>query len=911
MFHFKYFGVQRWDRWKAFECRMDRKVILITGPNGSGKSTMMNAFRAVLGIETFSDGRTIDHPVKNRNQTTVAWAVVTNTKVGRTRPFAGSDCHKDEVTLVCALNTARKDREFYILDGERSFQEITRTITDKRGHGLKEYQRELQGAGFTPQMRRILTIAQGMTKQLCEKNAHEVYDFVVRAKGAQDVIKRYDEAGQKYRIAQRNVREANAKLVDENNVLKVLDSRREEYHDFIGVKTRILDLEAQQKVASFAEAKRDVETAHQTVLQSETGLKDADEWIHKLNETLAGLAVELTELDKDFQPLQANRDAHRQEVSRLEGRIPALEARRDAILALRPDAADENLDVNAITDRLAEIRIELPRIEATLKEHREAVKRAKQALAANVLDPELHDLPSHIKPIADLVSAHAGWERAVEVVLRTATRDLVAIDVPPGDALSYLSTHPNRAIHLNAHEPEGKLGLLAHVDIAARLPRVILDALAAATPVDVIPPTIPRGKTYVTREGILASADLVANDHGPNATLSFGKEARRTQFEKELAALEELVINEASQVADTKSEHTRLNSQLPKARAVQMWRARQEELRGVEGSIAADTEALKLARTAAEAADNVWQPLFDSRSRIIGEQQNAGATLKAHEKKKVELEAALPAHRVEAARKAENAATLSVGLDPASITPERLSEARSVADVAAEHKKALARLDQMELDPEYCTDPTIDAQYATKAHDVSVVRTDIAKHERDVAAALEELKQVRIQFAQVVTQTLNDYRDRVKRLAEAGNIKIEMALENVAPDTMDDARLFVRVGFGGKTPVPMDSGDLSGGQKTITSILLMLGLAEDEDADGFFLIDEPYADLDWSNVVLVNRFLRSTNYQYVITVPTKASPTFYEGADMQLALQIAQGDHEFAPAPMLMERKRDIPGVSA
>jgi chromosome segregation ATPase len=131
------------------------------------------------------------------------------------------------------------------------------------------------------------------------------------------------------------------------------------------------------------------------------------------------------------------------------------------------------------------------------------------------------------------------------------------------------------------------------------------------------------------------------------------------------------------------------------------------------------------------------------------------------------------------------------------------------------------------------------------------------RRESDQAQA--ELGECRRRYLEVVEGALQDYRRRAMELGERAAILVEMDLPRLEDNDrlLDEAAIYVRLGFDAKEALPLGDPSFSGGQQVIGGLILLMAMAETEGR-GFYMLDEPFAHLSLDRVDDVGHFLRST-----------------------------------------------------
>src|SRR6266481_3913288 len=192
MFQFKTLELAHWDYWQRIVIPLDQRIITVVGPNGSGKTTLLDALRTVLGIDC-SSKRDYKRYVRHAGAG-VAWikATVDNERgpAGR-KPFPAVP--GGVATLVCRIQKKGGEwpRQYGILAGAPAIEEVEEKVEWLK---LGEYRRQLEAAGFTRAVSKVLAIEQGETDKLCEYSPQKLLELVFDVFGDKQVLEDYEKA---------------------------------------------------------------------------------------------------------------------------------------------------------------------------------------------------------------------------------------------------------------------------------------------------------------------------------------------------------------------------------------------------------------------------------------------------------------------------------------------------------------------------------------------------------------------------------------------------------------------------------------------------------------------------------------------------------------------------------------------
>lgn len=914
MFRLLHFGLQRWARWRVFDTTLDGNILLYVGSNGSGKTSLVNALRILLGIENLPDGMDIEHYVKNWPSPSLLWAVVTNPPYLRRRAFSPSKCHSDAVTLVCVINPKPgTQREFHIIDGALDAKSVLAHVQAKKGTGLRDYQAALKNAGFTPQLKSLFTIDQGDVKTICKRSPRLLFDYVIKGKGSAPIIVDYENARATYKEAETEHQDTRSSL---NHEKKILDNLRVSLDEFTSyedaLKERAL-LETQLVQATFVKHQSDerellsqiktkeglVKAAQdrERILSGEIGTLTTEREVKRLE--FAPLDVKAREIGTALSDAKAHLKFHSIVVEQLQQRArpPEETGQQGALITeaagLRAKAQLLDTDANGV----AATRKDVARQRETIEKGGDLeVPPDARSIGGTTW------LGTHIEPEEE-------WRLAIAAVLRDEVRSVAAPTAALGKAITVVERDAPLAVHLGPVAEAPQRGLFTVAKVLRPLPEKIVALLASTQPVRTPAEwDSTKFERAVTPSGTLVAANEVRTI-GVTAEWLGGRESQLQRLEAELEGLaekEKAVRAEASQLLTSAGQ---LEKRAEAAVEWSKWLEDEKKLADARGQVKhwtaerdAKAELEKEARTAVEPLET---RIRDISIKLAAELE---PELQALQARLPQLEAdASKAHgALREAQQAIEAIRQRDDIDPKILESDRLRDVPPLPDVVDAYKGdkgVVKRIAAMEDNPAHCRDSDIKRRHHLKHEEVQGLYLELKEREEAVERALTKLREVENDYYAFVMQIVNQYKKRFTELASLGGISVKVETENVRNfKTLDQAELHIEVGFRGKTPAPIST--LSGGQKTITSILLVLAMSESGDEQGLFVVDEPYADLDLSNIIMVSDFLRSTGSQYLLTVPTNVNKETYLGADIQLTLQIQEGDTKEAERPFVAITRR-------
>lgn len=913
MFRLIHIGLQRWARWRVFDTTLDGNILLYVGSNGSGKTSLVNALRILLGIEHLPDGMDIEHYVKNWPTPSLLWAVVTNPPYLRRRAFSLSKCHSDAATLVCVINPRPgTQREFHIIDSALDAKGVLAHVQAKKGIGLRDYQAALKNAGFTPQLKSLFTIDQGDVKTICKRSPRLFFDYVIRGKGSAPIIQEYETARATYKEAEALQNRARTALRDEKETLDNLRASLDEFKIYEEALAERALLETQLIQAEYVKRQSDEREALVQIERRE-GL------VTKAQEREASFAREIDALIEE-------RDAKRLEFAPLDEKAGKLGAAlSDAKahlnfhetlvreLELRPKPPVENEPHAALVAQAAAHRAKSEILEpeaekasaarTDLSRQRHAIEKGEDLeIPADARELGATAwLGTHIEPEEE-------WRRALATVLRDEVRSLVAPGANLEQALALAQTHTPLALHLGNPAESPTSGLFAVAKVLRPLPEKIVALLATTQPVRSLREWDRTNfERAVTPDGALVSAHEVRSADGDATWLG----GRDSQLQRLDAEIKDLLTKEDTLRAQMKALLVTADQLDKRAEAAAAWAkwlddektlvAEREQVAHWTAERDAKAQVEKDARAAVKPLETRIRDISTRLAELGPQLESLQARLPT-----LHAEASEAHEALRAAQQAIEAIRTREDINAQILEPDRLRDVPPLVDVVEAYrgeKGVVRRIAAMEDNPAHCRDADIKRKYRLKHDEVDGLHKELTEREAAVERALAKLRDVEQDYYQFVMQIVNQYKKRFTELASLGGISVKVETENVRNfKTLDQAELHIEVGFRGKAPAPVNN--LSGGQKTITSILMVLAMSDSGDEQGLFVVDEPYADLDLSNIIMVSDFLRSTGSQYLLTVPTNVNKETYLGADIQLTLQIQEGDTKEAERPFVAITRR-------
>lgn len=925
MFSFLELELMNWDLWDRVRLPLDEQVIVVSGPNGSGKTTMLDAIRVLLGTRQLSTSRKLADYLRPEVKVAVIKAVVSNPLRHGRRPFTRRAIFEDRATIACVLESKSGawHRRYHILPGDASLEAIRE---EERGMGPQEYSEELRKAGLPRTLLKVLALEQGETHSLCRRSPTQLLDYVLEMQGDKAVLDAYEAARENYAASRQEHSEQEKRSREADRSLEETAREARAYERFRHLQAEICDVETRRLPAArwhglrkaSAVVERDLALAREKVERFDSDNAERIERIDGLQRDIERLAVHIVEKKRSRAGLLGDKgsvDGRAREVrlrlvelSGLKERAAKAPAgdvdglRRAARAALLAEADAER--------RLSEARARTQEVEAEMaglsRGQRPRLPRFVRDMTGGLTAAAIEH--SLVVDVVDVVKPR--WQKAVESVLG---RDRFTVLVDPRDALEArrLASRVRYPAYVASLESPVSVeaparSALAAVEITeARAPRWLMRRLADVTLVEGVEEGFG-----LAREGATITDDGYRQDARGGVYVGVDElfcgggagEAARGRLEERLREL-------AAGAKDTEEarrsailRRARAEEELEAVEAAQKWEQAREEYAEIE---AEDARLIEEKRGRSQAimdvlaeTDELAHEVAQREAELSGIRREGAMGDEVRRKRLVaqhELAGKLRGLRVEIEE----------------VSPQVSEELRSEAagELIEREGELVGRLEvlrEQEAAFEGCRDATILEQLARKQAHLEEQLSLLEKRAHELKAGEHELTQARKSYIRVADATIGRYRRALHELGERAGLELDVRRPKLAEDDemLRQAGLDVRIGFDGKRPVRIGDPKLSGGQKVLASLLLLVALTWErgEDGGGFFILDEPFAHLSVERIDHVARFIDKTRSQFVLTTPTTHNFAVFNAARLLLTLRKKTPEMDAAPPPMFVRR---------
>jgi chromosome segregation ATPase len=937
VFTFRSVELLHWDLWDHVRMPLDGQVVMLTGPNGCGKTTFLDAMRVLLNARRLSTSRRIESYLRGEVRVAVIKGVVTNELRRGTghRPFTRRGIFDDQATLACVVERGTRGlaRRYCILPGDVPLKQLQGA---EGWMGPEAYSTALEEAGVPRTMLKVLALEQGETHRLARRTPEQLLEYVLEMQGDHEVLERYALAVQHYRNARAELDELDTSILEHERHISHLEEEASVFERFARLKEEAHLLRSRRLPAArlrgvrrrLGDTRKALTEREEALagIRSESGESETE--LERKRRELSLLDKRRAEIARAQKDLLAEKDAADKKARSLRKRMDAVDRLRDEVREAGDlDLPDEPEQV------LRALRDEEARQLVALRALEEEVDAAEIAAGAPQPAPPL---PAFVRrAVAEMSSAGIGalpvahalritegrWRLAVESLLG---KDRFTLLVPKNNSLAarkvarslrypcYVTDRsgegPRRgeAARPASRTPEGARSALSVVDVEdPDVPRWLLDRLAGVALVEDLESGLRLSRDSVTitedgyrqdrRGGIHVAAERLHCLHG---AAGGGDGSAATA---ELDLLREQLVSSQHRLARAMARREALEAGL-RARKAKA-RLAEEEDRVKEIIAESEAEDRRRRELSGRIYDLVRELEEIHEARVAGERTLARreAALETVQTRQRALRESLLEARATLARLTDEESALV-----ASLPPEARTEAALELEGTPESlEERLRLLDEQVEQQEEGMDPRVVEVYHKALAELSGRKAHLARRREEHEAGHAELERARKAYLRVLDETVRNYRAHIMTLAERA--RIDAVVRAPRPRMDADGAAFkggleIRLGFDGKSPLPLGHPKMSGGQNVISSLILLMALTmrHGQDLSGFFILDEPFAHLSSERIEEVARFLRMTRAQFVLTSPTTHNLMTYQPADLVVTLRKMPQGASTAPPPIFV-----------
>ncbi len=933
MFRFESLEFLNWDYWRRVKLPFDERIIAIVGPNGSGKTTLLDALRTLLGIKVSSkrDYRRYAQRLKEPHSMVVA--------VVRNEPDAWNrrcfyPLFSDKVTLACRIDKKGGEwqRLYFIKDGVVSVEDVI-AYSASEALGVREYQANIEKAGLSLAMMRVLSLEQGATDKLCEYSPKDLLSLVYDVFGDKATLDNYEKAIEDQIEAGRELEHLKLKAVRLEGELMNLRQREKSYLEYEQLNKERVYLETELKtLAKHVEMAAEIEGASRNA----TGLKNE---VKTLTSRVEGLIARAASIEAEESRTKAERDNASEAIRATQHRLVEENKRRAGIetsldeirkLAIQAFGVEPE-DVIAIKEEhetalknKGVLDLKLKTIEdemAGLKEEMVALESGVSRPDARVMEfsrtLDSAGIPHRfLSEGVDVIEEK--WRLAIESILRSY-RYLIILDDSAQRRQAFELAESSGYRHFIVPEPgdtkiAAPLGTaLAAVSLREFVPGWVRSHLASISLVDEIKDGLglPERAAFVTAKGFMRERRGGRSIAVPESEFAFGAEARK----KRLEFLRGSILGLKSQVDGLRAEMDGLDVLI---RDYETRRKRQEILSAYlsrkedEDRLSCDLpEAVK----AVEAIEREHESLQAKRNaldekyaELIGGRANANSSLNNAKDELLRSTSQCSSQRQALFKRIADFRAERGSIPVSWRTKEKVAAYKErYGDIKGVQREIDRILIKLKEDHWEKNSKVVELRGKIE-QDFIYEKNNVGQKEHEFTETRRVTEKAREAYIGVLRTSVRFYEKNLKELAGLAGVEVDVIKPFLESDAaaLKEAGLGVRWNFDGKGFISTDDGEASGGQQVIKSLILLIALMMDERSrGGFVFIDEPFAHLDVFNIDKVAEFLLSTKTQFIITSPNTHNANIYRPAMLTIVTQKKQPGETHAPAPGHIRRQTD------
>lgn len=928
MFTFKAIELLNWDWWAHVRLPLDDDVVLVAGPNGSGKTTFLDAIRVLLNATRLSTSRKLPQYLRDDTGVAVVKAVVDNRlrRGAGKRPFAHLGLFGDEATIATIIERHRGawERRYLIVDGDPAID----SLRDRPG-GLKpmEFSRELEAAGVPRTLLRILALEQGETHKLSERSPEQLLEYVLEMQGDKAALERYDEARSSFLASGRELGDFETRLASVRAHVELLRKDAEAYERFVELCETERQVREEKLPAARYKALRDqIVAVEEDVVRARRVAAEADGVLGSFHREQSELQRAGEGIRDDVERRKAT---YQQLISAKEKLdLESRDLRRWASEFEESGATRGDVDVEALQAeraRLADaesgVRSELHELIArigALRGELEGLERGVRRPPPDWVERMVRELRSQnieCSLVADLIEIQdEHWHVAVESVLGRE-RFTILVDAKDNATARKLAQRQRYRCYISDYGRGGKLRARPRSALSAvalsdeRVPEQILRMLDGITLVETVDEGLGlgRGEVSITADGY--RQDTRGGIFVGQSELYCGAGAgshRKARVDSEIGELRGRRDALQRSLEPSQCRFRELDELIAGGRA-------RERLIGRIGDPDTLTERIERLdgerRGASERLMALLGEIDTANQQLVERERRLSLLEYRHREAIVERERARTAMVAAESRRDRLTTELAEaeGRVPRSLRGDAALELLEPEIVLIERQSALRQRMATWSGPR---DERARILWQRAQADLASSEQSLARQRRELDQATDELALARRAYVRVVEETIRRYRRNVLRLGELCKVEVKVAvpgsdaLREDAEGLVGRVGLEVRVGFDGKRLVAVHDPELSGGQKVVASLILLMALTMSDEGEtaGFFILDEPFAHLSVERIDEVARFLLVTRAQFLITTPTTHNLLVYNPAGLTLNLRKKGATQRFAPVPTFLRK---------
>ncbi len=924
MFSFHKIEIVHWDWWERFTLPLDANIVTVVGPNGSGKTTLLDALRTLLAINC-SQGRDYKRYVRRADRPS-AWLRATVSNPRRSNgQLAFWPITDETVTLFCRIRKKGGDweRSYGIGAGDVPV-ETADTSEVVNWIGVRQYESQLENAGLTRAIKRVLALDQGHTDKLCEYSPRQLLDLVFDVFGDQEVLDNYQKAREDQLACARELDELKTQLARLHTQLQASEADVNSFREYERLLNELADLTGQWLPRlQLAELLDTLRGGRSQLLGKRREVADVDAQLATLADEHAALVQEREETEAAEAESKAQMEILQKQERQLERPLGKAQAVLDQRQRLLDQVAEQagGLDTEAALreqEKLGRRRYELQgQIDALDTEAAELQSRI--AALDSGRRPEPREVTAFSQALRDFGIGHCmlgdiveitddTWQLAVESVL-AGVRHLVLLEDPKDRAAAWRLGEQHRYRHYvvpdRAPAPRPQRGSLLecvrfHADPPTWLAK-LLDGIQRVETTEA-GALLPESQSWITprayqRERRGGRDISVADVHfGRNAVTHARRRLEELMDQRE--GLREALTTATRKLADVQTALAGID-------ATREVSARAPEFEAAEADATRLTAELEAISSGRAAAASRYYDMTQALHTLTSRHDRAEEALHKARSRQQHLRFELDQSRRAFVEHILEWRRLRRGKPAIWRTDIAIAEARERYESTGAVEREIDRMHHRKDQGRWTTDSTCVAVRDKLHTEHRQLESRITDQDVHLERARSSTDRARSQYINVLRATVRRYAQNLRNLGALAGIDVEVQPPQLNNDdlTLSQARLEVQFNFDQKGMIGLNDGEASGGQQVMKSMILLVGLLMDEDqSGGFVFIDEPFAHLDIFNIDKVGAFLQATRAQYIVTTPNTHNVNVFKPSGLTLVTQKKRGTTKYAPPIAFLRR---------
>ncbi|MCL5423239.1 MAG: AAA family ATPase [Nitrospirae bacterium] len=917
-----------WDYWERIKLPLDDKIVLVIGANASGKTTILDGLRTLLGKGTSSKRDYKKYAGRSRAPHTWIIGTVDNTKRGSRRPF-GPQITDDKVTIACRIQRKGGEwpRDFYIRAGEVTFEELNDSSSNSLG--LREYVSELERAGLSKAVSKVLSLEQGATDKLCEYSSKELLSLVYDVFGDKATLDNYEEHRRLQKEAEGELREFELKFATMKNAISEMNNRANSYLEFSSLMKEQTYLQTEAKAIGELVFYTDrIEGLRRNVRGMKTEMAAISEQIKPLQVEIADLEkkgnqmqAQINDMEKNLEEVTQGRIKNEGRKGELSSELTKLEDLANSVGHIEPENLD---DLNSLLEEAMKRKGRLEDEKKRVAEEIEADGLQLASLKMGVFRPEksVDDFSkeltargiSHCFLFEGVEVTDEKWMKAIESILR-GYRYVVLLKNREDAWKAWEVGEKMRYRHFvvpDAGETKvsaSKNSALSVVRLQDYIPGWIRKHLSEIYLVDMVEDgrILPPGATFVTIDGYMREKRGGRHIGIADDDFVFGAAARKRQMtsiqdrisenkSKEIALGKQVDIT-MHELKDLKSKidiQSKLADYLSRKGAEALWKG---ELQEILNRITVDEAEYKLLKENIAALRGDKE---DAMEEMAGKNNSLSNLMGSLTEKQQSFSGVRKEYLDNIKKFREHRAKIPLAWKTTDSIASYKQKFGDIKSVERDLEKVKEKIEKGTWE----TDPAILDLKEKMEKDFVVEQENLQKKQGEFENTKQAVQKAREAYQGMLRFSVDLYEKNLRSLASLAGVDIDVSKPHIfTEEELREAGISVRWNFDGKGFAGTDDGESSGGQQVIKSLILLIALMMDtRSKGGFIFIDEPFAHLDIFNIDRVSDFLRATETQFIITSPNTHNLNVYRPAGLCINTKKKPPHEKYAPVPTHIRR---------